>query len=310
MKTNPLVIILPAIISLIFFSCSKDRLDDKIQQKSTEYSDLEDFYEDNQPEEQEFVIDSIGGDTIVAQEGTKIYDVPKEIFMRKSDQSDITYPYVIKLIEAYSIKSRILSGLNGLAQGNVLSSDGNLRFRAFKDNDELEIKQDCRLPFLVPCQTPDPFKQVFYGFTTGTTEDWNNNVLQAGYLFPVDNATTISIHSYGYQAATAKTGWVNIAGQYSGNTSTSITFTTDGTNTQYVDIFVIFENLHAFVKVQNMQVSGLPTGVPIQVVAIGKDTSGQMYYFTGNYITNQTMLIEIQMNQATESEILSGMDSL
>jgi len=312
MKTT-LCKIIPALIVislLLTASCSKDRLNDENPDKSNEYESLDDFYDQNEPEEQEFVIDSIGGDTIVAQEGTQIYDVPKEIFMKKSDHSDITYPYTIKLIEAYNIKNKILTKRPGLAQGNVLYSDGNLRFRAFKDADELELKEHCGLPFSAPCSAPVSSTALYYGFTTGTTDDWNNNVISAGYLFTNDDVTMIQTNTNGYAAKTAKMGWVNLARPYTGTAQASFTFEADGNNTQFIDIFIIFNNLKSYVKVSNMQAINLPFGETVTIFAIAKESSQQMYYFKENYTTGNAIHVILDMNPATESEILTLMDTL
>jgi hypothetical protein len=295
----------------MFTSCSKDRLIDETNpDKTNNYTSLDDFYDLNEPEEQEFVIDSIGGDTIVAQEGTKIFDVPKEIFMRKSDHTDITYPYTIKLIEAYGMKNKILSKLLGVAQGSMLYSGGNLRFRAFKDADELELKEHCGLPFMSPTQAPVSSMELFYGFTTGTTDDWNNDVLQAGYLFSVDDVTFVNTNSYGYHCKTAKMGWVNIAEKSTATAQSTVTFTADGTNTNFIDVYIIFNNLGSHIKVHNLQAVNLPDGEPITVFAIGKDASQQMFYFKESYTTGVPLLIELEMVPATESQILTIMDSL
>ncbi len=301
------------LMSAVFvcLSCSRDRLIDETNpDKINNYTSLDDFYDLNEPEEQEFVIDSIGGDTIVAQEGTKIFDVPKEIFMRKTDHTDITYPYTIKLIEAYTMKNKILLKLPGVAQGDLMFSDGNLRFRAFKDADELELKEHCGLPFMSPSQAPLSSMELFYGFSSGTNDDWNNSALQTGYLFPVDDVTFVNVNSYGYECKTAKMGWLNIAEKFTAPAQSSITFTADGTNTNFIDIYVIFNSLDSYLKVINLQAVNLPDNETVTVFAIGKDVSQQMFYFLDSYTTGVPLLIELEMLPATESQILTMMDSL
>jgi len=304
MKAKSKFFITALTILIVLASCSKDRLNDDNPDKSNNYESMDDFYDLNEPEEQEFVIDSINGDTITAQEGTKIFDVPKEIFMKKSDHSDITYPYTIKLVEAYSIKNMILSKLPGVAQGSMLYSGGNLRFKAFKDADELELKEYCGLPFMAPSSAPDASMQLFYGFTTGTANDWNNDVLQAGYLFTNDNVTSLTTNSYGYQAKMAKMGWVNIARKFTGTAQSSITFEAEGANTNLIDVYIIFNNLHSYIKVSNFQANNLPYGEPVTVFALGK-SGGQLHYFKENYTTGGPLHIELDMQPSTESQVLS-----
>ena len=83
MKTTTNLSLLIAILSfmLIMVSCSKERTEKQIQ---TEYASLNDFYDLNEPEEQTFLIDSTqNADTITGIDGTKIWGIPKEIFMIK-----------------------------------------------------------------------------------------------------------------------------------------------------------------------------------------------------------------------------------
>lgn len=309
MKTQHYSILFSALVAMLIMgaSCSKDRI---TNDTDTEFASLDDFYDMNEPEEQEFLIDSIGGDTITGMYGTKIWGIPKEIFMKKSDHTDITYPYTLKLTEVYGVKDMIFARLPGEAQGSMLYSAGELRFRAFKDSDELELKEHCGLPFMAPSTSTDALMELFYGFTTGTTTDWNVDVLQAGYLFANDDVTEIATNSYGYQAKTAKMGWTNIARKFTSSSQSSFTFTAEGTNTNFIDIYIVFNNLNSYVKVVNQEVSGLPDGEPVTVFAIAKDAAQQMYYFKENFTTNLQMQVELDMTPATESEILTIMDTL
>jgi hypothetical protein len=75
-----------SVIVATILSCSKDR----VEEDEIEYASLDDFYDINELEEQEFIIDSVPGDTIVGKEGTKIWGIPKEIFMKKATEEDIT----------------------------------------------------------------------------------------------------------------------------------------------------------------------------------------------------------------------------
>ena len=288
-------------------SCSKERTEKQVQ---TAYANLDDFYNLNQPPEQTFLIDSTGGDTITGMDGTKIWSIPKTIFMVKSTQQDISYPYSLKLIECYSIKNMILSKLPGVAQGSLLQSGGELKITAFKNTDELALKQNCALPFRAPAASPVTGMGVFYGFTTGTTNDWNIDVVQTGYLFSSDNVTALNTSGNGYQVKIAKLGWLNIGKKTTPASQANITFTATGTNTNYIDIYVVFNNLHNYIKVSNLAANNLPAGEPITVFAIAKATSGTMYYFKNNYTISTGLQIPLVMTAATEAQVLSELAGL
>ncbi|HNW97440.1 MAG TPA: hypothetical protein PKK00_03380 [Bacteroidales bacterium] len=292
-------------VMIVFCSCSKERTE------TSEYEPLDEFYDNNAPEEQTFIIDSIPGDTIVGIHGTKIWGVPKTIFMYKSTQQDIYYPFFIKLIEAYSIKDMILSKLPNVAQGNILKSDGELKVTAFKNNDELVLKEHCGLNMWAPSSNPDDTMGVYYGFTNATTDDWNIDVTQTDYLFTQDTVTKIGVLGKGYGMKIAKLGWLSVCKLNTFTSTSGITFTAVGTNTNFIDIFIVFNNLHSYIKVNNLTVSNLPVGEPVTVFAIAKDTDASMYYFKQNYtISTSSIIIDLVMQKSTEAEVLTLMGSL
>lgn len=289
-------------------SCQKERAPEKSTQ--TEYTNLDDFYSQNQPPEQSFIIDSSGHDSITGIQGTKIWGIPKEIFMYKSNHQDIVYPYILKLIEVYSIKDMIFVKLPNLSNNKILQTGGELKITAFKDTNELVLKEHCGYHLLAPSTSPVSGMNVYYGFTTGTTNDWNNNVLQTDYLFTSDTVTHLVNQNNGYNIKVCKMGWISI-GKLPGNTSFSnITFTAGGTNTNLIDVFIIFNNLHSYVKVSSLTASGLPDGEPVTVFAMGKDGSGTMYYCKQNYTISNNLNITLTMQSATAAQVLTVMGSL
>jgi len=300
-----------AIIAITFFiSCSKERTEDKVT--STSYAPMDDFYNNNAPEEQTFTIDSLGGDTIKGKDGTKIWGIPKVIFMYKSNHLDIIYPYTLKLIEAYSMKNMILERLPNVAQNKILQSAGELKVTAFKDTSTLLLKQNCGLHMWSPSSTtPDASMKIYYGFTNGNSNDWNINVTQTDYLFPSDTVTKLSVSGNGYLTEITKLGWVSINHSFS-YTNSNITFNVSGTNTNtnYIDLYVIFKNRHSFIKVSSFAANNLPTGEPITVFAMAKDSNGQMYYFKQDYTISNGLQVTINMTSSTESQILTLMGSL
>ena len=306
-----LIQVISVIVITFFISCSKERTEDKVTANS--YAPMDDFYNNNAPTEQTFTIDSLGGDTIRAANGTKIWGIPKTIFMYKSNHLDIFYPFTIKLIEAYSMKNMILERLQNVAQNQILQSAGELKVTAFKDTSTLLLKQNCGLHMWSPSSTtpPDASMKVYYGFTKISSNDWNMDVTQTDFLFSPDTVTKLSISGSGYSTKITKLGWVSINHTFSTSNS-NITFSVSGTNTNtnYIDLYVIFKNRHSFIKVSSFAANNLPSGEPITVFAMAKDSNGQMYYFKQDYTISNGLQVTINMTSSTSSQILTLMGSL
>jgi hypothetical protein len=311
MKTAKTLIGFIAIISmagmLAFTSCSKERLEDDTD---TEYAPMDGFYTTYAPHEQTFIIDSTGGDTIIGEQGTMIWGVPKTIFMDKITYQDISYPYFLKLIEAYSIKDMILSQLPNDAQDQLLKTAGEIKITAFKNSNELALKQNCGLHYFAPSASPDTAMDLFYGFTDGTTNDWNENILQTDYLFSSDSVSELLDVYGGYQAKIAKLGWTSIDRFYNGSSVTDLAFTAAGTNTNYIDIYVIFNSIHSFIKVSNLAAEDLPVGEPVTVFALAMGSDGTMYYYKQDYTIASGLVIDLQMTASTETDVLTLMGAL
>ena len=308
---NQLIQVISIIVITFFISCSKERTEDKVT--ATSYAPMDAFYNNNAPPEQTFTIDSLGGDTVKGMNGTKIWGIPKVIFMYKSTLKDIIYPYTLKLIEAYSMKNMILERLPNVAQNQILQSAGELKVTAFKDTNTLLLKKNCGIQMWSPSSTtaPDASMKVYYGFTKGSSNDWNMDATQTDFLFSPDTVTKLSISGSGYSTKITKLGWVSINHTFS-NSSSNITFSVSvtTTNTNYIDIYVIFKNRHSFIKVSSFAANNLPTGEPITVLALANDNNGQMYYFKQDYAISNGLQVTINMTSSTVSQILTLMGTL
>ena len=313
MKTTIKILIMLAILDLFALaSCSKDRIEDK-KTTSSDYASMDDFYNENQPEEQNFVVDSVAGDTIRGKYGAKIWGAPKNIYMKKSDHSDIFYPYKLKLIETYKIKDKIFAKQTDISGGNLLQSSGDAKVTAFKDNDELVLKEHCGLNMIEPASSPTTGMQLYYGFTTGTTNNWDNNVLNTGYLFSNDDVTSISNISYGYNTRIAQLGWNNIAKLFSATSKTIVSFSLSGTNTNtnFIDVFLIFKNNNnAVIKVSSFSANNIPVGENVTVLAYGKKSDGTMMYCKKDITVTSSMTIPLDLISTTKADLVTLMNSL
>jgi hypothetical protein len=306
---------------LAFSSCSKDRItnDEEEKKDNVEFESMDDFYNQNAVEEQSFRIDSLGGDTIYGKDGTKIWGLSKTKFMTKSTHKDIFYPYTLKLIECYSLKNMIFSRLPNVAQGKILKSGGELKITAFKDGVELVLKENKSIPLWMPATgTPDNGMELFYGFTKGTTNDWNNDVLNTDYIFQRLDSTSSSLNSFkdGYLLSDLKLGWINCDRfyDYPNKTDISFTFMVDSVEAtvdlKVVDLMIIFKNLHSFMMVTSNPKENMPIGEPITVFAMARATSGKMYYFKEDFIITAGMIVDVNLTLTTEAELKAMLDTL
>src|SRR5262245_4584536 len=92
-----------AIVILFIAACSKDR----VEQDS--FKPMDSFYNKYRQQEQEFVIDTGQGPCLLTgKQGTRLTNVcDTGSFYRTKDNSGITYPYKIKLIEIYTAMDMI-----------------------------------------------------------------------------------------------------------------------------------------------------------------------------------------------------------
>lgn len=303
LKSTVLLVVLVTMVS-----CEKERIES--EKKDTEYTSLDEFYNNNQPEEQVFIIDSTDADTIVGKEGTQIWGIPKNIFMYKSNYQDIVYPYELRLIEAYSMKNMIFSKLPTLAQGTILSTGGEIKVTAYKNNQELVIKEHMGYRMMAPQANPKSNMNIFYGFTAATTNDWNDSLIQTDYLFNQDDVSSLVVAPSGYLMTIAKLGWICPAKKQVAASQTQITFTAPGVNTQFIDIYAILPDQHSLMKVNQMTLSDMPVGETMKVFSMGKDTHGKMHYFLQTYTISAQMTVDVVMQESTEAEVLSVMATL
>ena len=308
MKTKKLTFLICLLIVgiLIISSCSKDRL-----QSTVQLSNNDSFYTNNAPPEQSFQIDSLGGDTIRGMNGTKIWGVPKTIFMDKISQQNIYYPYTLNLIEAYTIKDMIMSKLPNVAQSNVLQASNEIKVTVFKNSNELALKQNCGYYIKTPSSAINNYMKVYYGFTNSTINDWNDNILQTDYLFSTDLVTKIHSYSSYFQMQIAKLGWLSVSGNVGYFGSTNINFTINGlySDNSLIDVYIIFKNQNSYVKVSNLKAANMPVGELITAIAIAKQSSGTMLFFRKDYTISNGLTIPITLQSTTEANVLGVLSS-
>lgn len=291
---------------IIFTSCAKKRADDK--KTLPNYVSASSFYTTYQQPEQTFTVDTPGTAPIIGKEGT-ILSGWDSIFMYPSGQS-ISYPFTLKLVEVYTLKDMILSNLPPIGGGKILESGGEIRIRAFKGATELVLKPGKKYSMLLDTSSTPLLSgmSVHYGFPNGTITDWTNNVTTLDASINPDNlSAVINMPVQAYFMNIARMGWVNCARQFSSSAATTtISFTSQGTNTQNIDVFLVFKNIHSMMQVYNLTSQPIPIGTNLTVVAISRDSNqnNAMAYQAQDITVTAGMQVTLNLASITDANLL------
>ena len=291
---------------ILFSSCAKKRADDK--KTLPNYVSASSFYSTYQQPEQTFTVDTPGTAPIIGKEGT-ILSGWDSIFMYPTGQS-ISYPFTLKLVEVYTLKDMILSNLPPIASGKILESGGEIRIRAFKGATELVLKPGKKYSMLLDTSKTPLLNgmSVYYGAPNGTITDWTNNVTILDPSINPDNlSAVINTPAQAYLMHIARMGWVNCARQFSSSAgTTTISFTSQGTNTQNIDVFLVFKNIHSMMQVYNLTSQPIPVGTNLTVVAISRDSNqnNAMAYEAQDITVTAGMQVTLNLASITDANLL------
>jgi hypothetical protein len=285
-------------ITLLINGCSKDR----IQLFPTDYNaaNTTSYLNSKKQAEQTFTIDSTGSGPIIGNQGTNIW-LNKSCLVKVINGDTVDWPYTVKLIELYTPKDMIYYQMPTVASGTILRTDGEIRLRAFKNNDELMLKPGCTAQVLMPNSNPQINMQAFYG--TAPSVYWENDPLSTG-------VTPFSIDPLGYMASIVKLGWINCGALAGSGSSSTLTFTSTTDNLTNVSIFIYIPATRTVMQVNNM-VSGLiPNGSFVKVVGIGMTAVGDLYSFNQSLTVNSTQTLDVSLAATSDAALTAYLDAL
>jgi hypothetical protein len=299
-----LLILIAVSSSLILHSCEKDRI------QSDDYQDMESFYNDNKEEEQEYTIDSLGSSCwVTCQKGTRI--CTNADMQELPGGLPVYYPYKLKVVELYSAKDIILWRSPSVSSGGVLETSAQVRVRTFKDGTQSELKAG-RIYGLETATLPviQNNMEAYYGFTSGSNINWTSSLSS---LYPGFNDTlsVVSATPAYYAASVARTGFFSPSRPAPvTSATTTVSFTVAGTNTQNIQLFLVFDNFKSIVKADNLTATQIPTGEPVKMIAFAKKQDGNFYMDQQNLTITANMQVPLNMVQTTESAVLTALGGL
>ena len=292
------------LIAMHSTSCKKDRVPAKT---TGNFASPTSFYDQYKQEEQVFEIDSLSKGPLFGKMGTQLFP-DKTIFMNP-DGTDFNYPYLIKLIEIYSAKDMILSNMPSIASQTILETGGEIRVRAFKDAQELVLRPNKKFHMELDSTTSLlTAMSVYYGFPNNSITDWTNNLTSLDPKIAPDNLSSVVNTPFFYSMNIGRMGWVSCAKLHDNTNPTGvISFTAEGSNTQNIDIFLVFANIHSVMKVHDMKSYSIPLGTQFTVIAIAKDVNknNALVYDMQNITMNSVQQRALTLVETTDANLIS-----
>jgi hypothetical protein len=291
-KTKKILLVTVISASFLFFnSCKKERI------AADDYQDMESFYDDYKEAEQEYIIDSTGNCPLTCLKGTKIC-VSADMFS-DSTGADITYPFILKVVELYSIKEMLLWRMPSIAGGNILETSAEIRVRTFKNGSELTLKPGKAYSMQMANMTViNNNMQVYFA----PANDW---------MLATDTLSSVADSGSYYSLSVGKMGFVSAARLHnSTSASTTITLTVAGTNTQNIQSYLSFSNFKGLMRITNLTSGSVPVGEPVTLVAFAKKQTNDYVLHEQNFAVASNQQVPLSMQVVTLAALLSALAAL
>ncbi len=280
-------------------SCKKDRI------PQDDYQDMESFYSDNEEAEQEYTIDSTGGNCyFTALKGTRICITAAALEMTGGGQ--VTYPFQAKVIELYSVKDMILRRKPSVSGADVLETGAEIRVRPFKNGSEVFLKTNAFYNMeTANLTTVNNTMDVYFGVDNGGVNNWVNTISSS-----VDAITNVASTASYYTLQNGKTDWVSPSRIPSSSGNTTLTLTVPGTNTNKIQSYISFAGFKGVMKIENLSSTSVPLGQQVTLICFGKKADGNFYIYQQSFNTTANQVIALAMQQTTEAGLLSALAAL
>lgn len=284
-------------------SCKKDR----IEKTMNEYSDVNDYLNSKKQQEQVFVIDSNGTGPIIGNQGTKIWI--SKTCLQKPNGDTITWPYIVKLVELYTPMDMIYYQMPSTSSQGILETDGEIRLRAFKDNEELILKPyPCHCIVSMPNIAPKDYMRVYYGFETAGKPDWTANLSQFGITSGVN--PWFAHTDTGYVGHIARLGWIACDSIVGSNSGVNLKFISESDNLENVGIFVFFPATKTVMQVHNQLSTNFPSSSIVKTICIGMKSDGSLYHYYQALTVSSSLDINVEMVEISDAALTDLLQNL
>ena len=290
--------------SLLYLGCSKERIQER---QLNSYNSPNSYLDNKKEQEQEFTITADSGGPIIGKQGTKLFG--SRHCLKYPNGDSVALPFTIKLVELYTPKQMIYYQMPTVAGGEILKTDGEVRYRAFKNGTELVLRDNASCVAVeMPNAAPQPGMNVFYGFDSGGHPDWTKKPASLGVTSGVSG--NFSTTTYGYLASIARLGWIN-CGKLAGTSSNStLTFASTVDDLTNVAIFIYFPATKTVMQVYNLTTTNIPNGSDVKIIAIAVDASNTLFSFSQNITVTATKQIDVTMAASDDAALTTVLDNL
>jgi hypothetical protein len=279
------------IIALTLANCSTERIDPKNDKESFEKAD--DFLDSKKAEEQFYEITEEGDGPLVAQQGTKIW-LSKDILMYPNGDS-VQFPYIIKVVELYTPSDMIYYQMPSVSGNELLTTHGEVRIRAFKNDVELVLRPDKIWALEIPYGDPENDMQLLYGLGENKV-NWQDT-----------HQSEFTANAYGYYGEAKQLGWLACSRKLAESLlTTTYSLVSDSLDLGNVTTFIYVPTFKGLTQVYNNTTIPLILGANIKVISMAKQGDQLVSFYqetTVNEDENQLQVILQPVNEAT----LSGM---
>ena len=288
-------LLVAAVIS-VFTACNKDRVTDP------SFEPMDEFYNENKVEEQEFIItseDSAG--QIIGNQGTELF-VSKRLFQYTNRPDEVTFPYIIKLVELYQYDDIIFYQMPTPHTDGALNNGGEIRVRAFKDKEELMLKPSLFYSSEFSSTVTETAMDAFHG-------EYPNEEFSQWIKASDGSNVTISANNR-HLVNSYQMGWVTPAKNRPGSGKTDIKFAVNGTGGEFIDLALCFKNFHCVITGNNLVIKDAPIGEEATLIAMAKDSKGKFRRYKSVVTVAAGMPIQLQMEEVDEASLLAELDAL
>lgn len=278
------------LFSTLIFGCSKDR----IEEDKKSYESMDSYLDSNKQEEQVFTITENGECPITGKEGTKICGA------KASLTPTTDWPYTVKLVELLNPKEMIYYQHSNTNTSGFMTSDGEIRIKAFKDNSELSITTGSSWQVETPNTAPLSSMNIFYGSGSDDEVTWNSS-----------SSGNFVTSSYGYDAQINTFGWISVAkGASTSSTTATFSFTSSTDELDNVVTYIYLSDKKSLTQVHNQTSISLPKGEAATIIMMAIDADNNLFSYSKEVTVDADATYDVELSSISESNLTALLDGL
>lgn len=301
-------------------ACSRDRLfpiEDKYPQSAGSGITFVNKVPEEMLRKAEVVtIKSSDDSPFVTKNGNKIYLRPSD-FNKISGGKAVTYPFRLEVTELLTIKDIILNNKPTVSNGRLLSTDGQILIRAYKDDIPLSLYWNNSFYIEMKGMNkglPDPEMEIFLGAESqnGSSDvAWRedttkscNEIQQERYkcrkLTAIDSV---------YMAFPSKLGWINVDKFIDYTNTTILKFKSDA-DLINIYTYLLFPDLNSVMRVYHDEEFPLPIGEKARVISFSFTEDDVVYAFFEDIVIQPNLEINIKLSKTTKEALVAELEKL